>query len=520
MKSKIFSVLLLAAIAIFTLPLQAVSASDDTTEEEEVSLYARAPEGVSVGGTDISGMTVNEARHAVLEALKVYDDETFILSADEETMKVKGKDIGIVPADDNVIKAAVNFGTNGNIIERFTASQDIFSGKGKDFNLRLKGNVKKTEAYLHNNAMKLASAPVNNTVVREGGSFRYVEGKRGVAVDPVESAVVISRFVENDWNEDNNKIELITKMEEPKGTREELMAIKDLLGSCSTDFSSSGHARANNVRNGTSKLNGQVIFPGEEFSVSTNLQSRNAANGYLPAPSYENGTTVDTYGGGVCQISTTLYNAVIRSELEIVTRYPHSMVVSYVKPSMDAAISEGFKDLVFKNNLSSPVYIEGYTSGMTLYFNIFGKEERPAGRKVTYESEVISTTDPGEKFVASADIPAGTMSRQQSAHMGYNSRLWKVVTENGKEVERKIFNNSVYRASPAIYKVGTGTNGTGSAAEIVSAIGSQNKETIQEAMNKYKAEAPAETNTQTQPATQTEQQAPETPQETAQEEGE
>ena len=123
-----------------------------------------------------------------------------------------------------------------------------------------------------------------------------------------------------------------------------------------------------------------------------------AENGYALAPSYENGTTVDSYGGGICQVSTTLYNAVMRAELEIVTRSAHSMIVTYVEPSMDAAIAGTFKDLQFKNNQETPIYIEGYTNGGTLGFRIYGKETRPDNRKVTFESEVTSQTDPVREF--------------------------------------------------------------------------------------------------------------------------
>lgn len=105
---------------------------------------------------------------------------------------------------------------------------------------------------------------------------------------------------------------------------------------------------AKNVRNGASKINGSIIYPGEEFSVHDAVVPFNAENGYELAGSYENGTTVETYGGGICQVSTTLYNAVIRAELEITERSAHSMIVSYVEPSMDAAISGEYKDLKFR----------------------------------------------------------------------------------------------------------------------------------------------------------------------------
>ena len=85
---------------------------------------------------------------------------------------------------------------------------------------------------------------------------------------------------------------------------------------------------------------------------------------------------VQSYGGGVCQVSTTLYNAVLKAELEVTQRSNHSMIVTYVKPSMDAAIAGDYKDLKFVNNLDAPIYIEGYTVGKDIYFNIYGQETR------------------------------------------------------------------------------------------------------------------------------------------------
>ena len=128
-----------------------------------------------------------------------------------------------------------------------------------------------------------------------------------------------------------------------------------------------------------------------------------AAGGYELAGAYENGQTVQSYGGGVCQVSTTLYNAVLKAELEVTQRSNHSMIVTYVKPSMDAAIAGDYKDLKFVNNLDAPIYIEGYTVGKDIYFNIYGQETRPSNRKVTYESEVVSEEDPGTQFVATGD---------------------------------------------------------------------------------------------------------------------
>ena len=111
-----------------------------------------------------------------------------------------------------------------------------------------------------------------------------------------------------------------------------------------------------------------------------------AENGYAEAGSYENGKVVQSMGGGICQVSSTLYNAVLLSELEVTQRQPHSMLVSYVEPSMDAAIAGDYKDLKFKNNLEDPIYIEGYVSGGNISFIIYGNDTRSENRTIKYKS--------------------------------------------------------------------------------------------------------------------------------------
>ena len=293
-------------------------------------------------------------------------------------------------------------------------------------------------------------------------------------------------------------------MDEPDITKEQLQQVKDVLGTFSTTFKANNN-RGKNIANATSRINGTILMPGEIMSASDTMGSRNAANGYFEAGSYLNGETVESFGGGVCQVSTTLYNAVILAELEITERSSHSMIVDYVKPSMDAAISEGVLDLKIKNNTDAPIYIEGITKGGTLTFTVYGKEYRPSTRKVSYVSETLSTTDPGKKFVATGE-PIGTYKKAVSVHMGIKAKLWKVVTENGTEVSREQFNKSSYKASPATYHVGIGSDNGDAAAIVNNAIKTQDEATIQAAIAQAQAlisqatsvtpaEPPAETTT-------------------------
>lgn len=227
-------------------------------------------------------------------------------------------------------------------------------------------------------------------------------------------------------------------------------------------------------------------MPGEEYSANAAMEPYTTENGFTEAGSYESGKVVQSMGGGICQVSTTLYNAVILAELEVTQRQPHSMLVDYVKPSMDAAIAGDYKDLKFKNNTETPIYIEGYISGGNLTFTIYGKETRNANRSIEFVSETLSTTPAGKKFVESGDS-LGMMTKSGSGHTGKTARLWKVVYENGQEVSRDIFNNSTYSASPVTVNVGTASDNAEASALVKAAIATQDEGQINNAIAEAKA---------------------------------
>ena len=154
------------------------------------------------------------------------------------------------------------------------------------------------------------------------------------------------------------------------------------------------------------------------------------------------------------------------------------MTVSYVEPSMDAAIAGTWKDLKFKNNTDTPIFIEGYVKGGTVYFNIYGKETREPNRTVTYVSETLSSEQAtGTNYVASDD-PIGYINYVSAAHPKISAQLWKVVTENGTEVSREVVNHSEYVSSPETYSVGTASDDANATAKMQQAIGTQDLATI------------------------------------------
>ncbi len=472
---------------------EAASVSEEELANEEAEAVSEdednlriIPKGISIEGTSVGGMTVAEAKSVVDDYFAQYDDVSFTLSANGQQINATGADICIGAKNSDVTTKAANYGSYGNFAERFKASKDLEEGRGKDFALSLGVDRAALNTYLTSASSQVNDEASDDYLTRENGQFVFHEGSSGVVVQVDESVDIIADFIENDWDKQSATIELSTIVKEPRGSKEELAEIKDLLGSFNTDYSSSSTARKNNVANGVGFINGTILYPGDEFSVLNTITPFSAENGYMLAGSYENGTTVETYGGGICQVSTTLYGAVREAELGIVTRSCHSMIVTYVPPSQDAAIAEsGGKDFQIRNNKNYPIYIEGYCDGNKAYFNIYGKEEDDPAHSVKYETEITGVNVQNTQWVADPNVPLGKMTTTVGGHTGYSARLWKIVYENGEEVSREVYNNSKYNPSNRMVTVGIASEDPNLSYAMLQAVNTQDVTTIANAIATY-----------------------------------
>lgn len=463
------AVLVLALIAVVTIPVKAETKETDTI-----------PQRVYFGDIPVGGMTQEEAKAAVQQHVEELQSEIITLQAGKNTVQVPVAQMGLSWGNEEIAAEAVGLGKSGNLITRYKAMKDL-ENEDKVYELAFQVDKSKVEKMLENNSEVLNTEAVNAGLTRENNQFTVIPGSQGVTVNIAESVEILEKYFSLEWEGGSGSVEIAADVVDPKGTEEELGKVKDLLGGFNTSYASSGAGRSKNVENGANKINGSVIYPGDSFSVYEAVSPFEPENGYELAGSYENGTTVETYGGGICQVSTTLYNAVIRAELEVTERFNHSMIVGYVDPSADAAIAGTYKDLKFVNNTKAPIYIEGYTSGRSIYFNIFGQETRDANREISFVSETLSTTEPGTQYQAAPGSPIGSMSQVQSSHTGYTAQLWKVVTVNGVEQSREIFNKSTYKASPRIVAVGTASGNPDAVNAMNAAVASQDEGAIQAA---------------------------------------
>ena len=435
-------------------------------------------ENITIAGVDVAGMTRQQAKEALEPYVESYTQATFTLQANDKSITCTNKDLKITSNEEEAIEEALHYGASGNLLARFLAKQKKDRGEKKDIALTFYANRLAVTEFLKESKAALDVPAVDNTIVRKNGAFEIVDGQVGTVLSIKKSVNTIADFIQNEWDGSDATLSLSVKTEEPQGKKEDLLTIKDVLGTYTTNYGSSAGGRRKNVENGASKLNGKVLYPGETISVAANLAPINEENGYAMATAYENGQVVDSVGGGVCQISSTLYNAVIRAELKVTERSPHSMTVSYVEPSMDSAIAGDYKDLKFQNNQDTPIYIDLITTGSSITATIYGKETRPANREIEFVSEIVEEIEPTVVYREAADQPIGYRSRVQGSQTGYEAHLLKIVTVDGVEESNQIFNRSSYKARNTIIAVGTASNDPSATSAMRSAIATQDENVI------------------------------------------
>ncbi len=257
-----------------------------------------------------------------------------------------------------------------------------------------------------------------------------------------------------DAAEEGETIRIPLTITQPQETKEGLEAklFRDLLGEGTTKVSGSAN-RKSNVKLSASACNGVVLMPGEEFSYNNTTGSRSADKGYLAAPVYSGGDSVDEVGGGICQTSSTIYYAVLHTSLEVVERHAHTYNTGYVTQGMDATVYYGKADFRFKNNTDYPVKIvtESYDKNGSRYLTvkIYGTNEE--GVYAVPKSDVFDRVNPTTKYKADESIPQGTtkVDSKQNAYIGWSAQTYRYIyNKDGTLLEKQDMGFSKYKMRP------------------------------------------------------------------------
>ena len=315
-------------------------------------------------------------------------------------------------------------------------------------------NTKSVDQFVEYLSTLLDKPAINATIGMENNQLVYSDEAMGRGID--KAALITSILSTNPFSGETLSIPMHDL--EPETTRQMLEGQYVLRGFYTTGFASSPKNRKYNIRFGADKINGTILKPGETFSTNEVLGKRTRKNGWKMATAYEGGEHVQQAGGGVCQLSSTLYNAALYADMEIKERRNHSMPVSYVEKGRDATINSvgNIIDFKFRNNTSGDIIIISYTEGNTLHMEIYGIPfETDEYDRIEIRTKKISSTSIKTEYTYLPTKPTTYHKEISKGSKGYKYRTYKMYYKGDQLVKEEDLGLSLYTMFPRKVEVGT-----------------------------------------------------------------
>lgn len=471
--------------------------------------------GIKIEEIDFSNLSSEEAKQklekwyneVILKDITIYYEDL------EETINIQELEPKI--NIDKVIDEALRVGKSGNIIKD---NYDILFTLlfEKKLNIELIYNEEKLDKKLEEISNKLPGAVVQNNYYIEGEQLIIKKGSSGISIDkekleekfkmsikkedrsieiPVKTIQIDEINVEKIYNEiykeaqdayittnptqvhtHINGVDFAITIEEAKKVLEEYKeeyiiplkitipnktleklgkeAFPDKISEFTTRYDASNKNRSTNLNLASEKINGTIILPGERFSYNKIVGERTIAKGYKEAAVYSGGKVVQGIGGGICQLSSTLYNTVLYANLEVTSRSNHRFLTSYVQEGRDATVSWGTIDFCFKNTRNYPIKIVSTVSNGIVRVQIYGMKEENE-YEVELETKVLETSAYKTNYIKDSTLNEGTEVIEQNGSNGVKSETYKILKQNGVIISKTLLSTDTYSSLEKIVRRGT-----------------------------------------------------------------
>ena len=474
--------------------------------------------GVTVHGIDISNLTKEEAIDKMNEIYGTKAEQQIYLTRGEYETSVTYEALEVKYQVQDAVEQAYQIGRNGNIFQNnFAILHTRNKGADVNLEVTLDQNMIEQIAQNINNSIDDAVVQPSYYVEKKEAKLVVTSGKQGFKVDEEQLLSNIYNIIDKN-TEDEQKIDIPMKQDIPEkidiekiheevykkvqdayyttepftvypeeegidfdveAAKQMLLeekeeyeipliitkpnktvkdigteAFPDLLSTFSTNYNAGNADRTTNLRLAASKINGTVLLPNEEFSYNSVVGERTINAGYKMAATYSNGAVVDGLGGGICQISSTLYDAVVMANLKITTRRNHQFVTSYVPAGKDATVVWGSQDFKFVNSRKNPVRITATVQGGVATVQVWGIKEE-VEYDISIETKKIATIEPTTQYVQNPSLPAGQQKVVQAGSNGRKVEAYKVTKLNGQVVSTTLLSRDTYNAMQRIVHVGT-----------------------------------------------------------------
>ncbi len=406
---------------------------------------------ITVDKIDIGGKTKDEGRDLIRtmymgplikkKANIIINDKIYTM---EYSKLIKNYNI------DSVIDEAFSLGKDLNFYQKYQLKR---KGAKVNFDVPIAYNEGYIRDFIKNIEKDINSEPINASIqITPSGNVQLISDVKGYKVQVEKLEEYIKDEIANGANEDID-IELSTEEIVADITADSLASIDTKISSCSTSFATSSKERINNIERALKAINGKILMPGEIFSFNGCVGERTEERGFMLAPIIMNGRLQNGIGGGICQVSSTLYSAILKTDMKVLERKNHTLPVAYVGLGLDATVAWESVDLKFENTLDYPIFIEGYTKNKDLYINIYSNSNL-AKRKYVIENKIINIIEPTTNTISDTKLAEGQVVTAQKGSKGYKVKVIKYTYEDKELVSSNVISEDTYEPITNIVKIG------------------------------------------------------------------
>ncbi|MBU3127025.1 VanW family protein [Clostridium tagluense] len=408
---------------------------------------------VKIENEDLTGKTKKEAQKIMMDK---YSSQVIKKKIDIVTKEKKYTlDYSMLDAKYNIneaIEEAYSYGRGMNMFQKYKAIKNPVL---KQIKLTFNYNDKIVDQMLTEIAKNTNKKAVNSTITMvSSGVFNVTNDASGRQLQ----ADILKKDIKSKINGvlSADVISIVAPVTEvkPKISEAALKSINTRISTYTTNYESSAEGRATNIGLSTESINGTLLMPGDVFSFNGTVGERTAGRGYQSAGVIIGDKIEQGLGGGICQVSSTLYNAILGTELVSVERTHHTISSGYIPKGQDATVDYGNLDYKFKNTYKYPIYIEGVVSNRNIYFNVYSNSTL-TNRTYEIVSEILEVTQPKTETIQDATKYEGESEIVKTGYNGFKVKVSRKTYENGKLVDTQVINKDTFNVINGVIKVGT-----------------------------------------------------------------
>ncbi|SFJ28402.1 Vancomycin resistance protein YoaR, contains peptidoglycan-binding and VanW domains [Terrisporobacter glycolicus] len=396
---------------------------------------------------NVGNLSKEDAKEKILNEYKM---NTITFKYNDKTWHINPNDIDTNYDIEQTIDNAYKVNRSKNIFSNIVDTLKSTFGIKNHISLIVDCDEAKVTSQLEKISQEVSVSMKDAKLDVSGNNIEISQDKAGLQVDISATISNLKKSLQKGIFEES----LVIIKVEPKIKKEDLKDINTLLGSYQTVLVDVSPGRIENIKIATQRTSGVLLMPGEEFSYNKHTGLRTVKNGYKNATVIVSGEAVQGVGGGVCQVSTTLYNAVLYAGLDIVNVSNHSIPSNYVDKGRDAVVSDSGLDFVFKNDYDKPVYIKNYYNNGTITCQVYGNNKEKQNIKIS--TSIDKVTKAPTKEEKDPTLEKGKEKVLEFGRDSYSVSTYRIYyDENGKEVKKEKVASSFYPSKQKVVAIGT-----------------------------------------------------------------